>query len=251
MTQVVGVASAVSQMPTNVAAGLMGLGLGDPQQNAAKLAASRPAARPPTVPPTASIAPVPQSVSCGWRRALPAWTSGGLPERLEEQTCRRGSDVAFYLRVDAARGGPLMAQLAAYGLAMTARESASRSQPPADQWMRRVTRALAAARPGSPDAASGHSTTSTPSWRRWARMPPARRSPTRSAAAADALAMEAQVDHARIARSWPRSCRDPRIGRSTSCSHGDPGTMTSGLRRHGAQRHELRGRRMVASCMSG
>ena len=73
----------------------------------------------------------------------------GLPDRLDEQVCRRGSDVAFYMRVMAVRGGPLMGQLAAYGLAMTAKEFAPRTWHARQAEWKRVCRALVAARTGS------------------------------------------------------------------------------------------------------
>ncbi len=148
MTQVAGVASAVSQMPTNAAAGLMGLGLGDPRQNAAGMAAAPAVQRQPAAAPTTANAPYrsPYRVEGD---VLYLVDQRRLPEVLEEQTCRRGSDVAFYLRASAARGGPLMAQLAAYGLAMTARESADRPAVQRASELRRVTRAMAVSRPGS------------------------------------------------------------------------------------------------------
>jgi methylthioribose-1-phosphate isomerase len=73
----------------------------------------------------------------------------GIPESLDEVTARRGSDVAYYLRLGLARGGGLMAQIAAYGLALTAVERAD--QPPAStrQELRRTGQTLAAARPSA------------------------------------------------------------------------------------------------------
>ena len=62
---------------------------------------------------------------------------------------RRGSDVAYYLRLGVARGGPLMAQVAAYGLWLTAAE---RADKPADQRrveLRRTEQALVDARTSS------------------------------------------------------------------------------------------------------
>jgi methylthioribose-1-phosphate isomerase len=70
-----------------------------------------------------------------------------LPETIEEVAARRGSDVAYYLRLGVARGGALMAQLAAYGLALTAAERAGGSYDATRQELRRSGQALAAARP--------------------------------------------------------------------------------------------------------
>jgi methylthioribose-1-phosphate isomerase len=72
-----------------------------------------------------------------------------LPDSLDEVVARRGSDVAYYLRLGVARGGPLMAQVAAYGLALT---SAERADQPAHQRqveLRRTAQALAEARPSA------------------------------------------------------------------------------------------------------
>jgi methylthioribose-1-phosphate isomerase len=72
-----------------------------------------------------------------------------IPERLDEVIARRGSDVAYYLRLGVARGGPIMAQAAAYGLALTAAERADASAEARDQELRRTERALLEARPSS------------------------------------------------------------------------------------------------------
>ena len=151
-----------------------------------------------------------------------------LPETLEEQTCRRGSDVAFYLRSSAARGGPLMAQLAAYGLAMSARESVTRSVPQRTSELRRVTRAMAVSRPGSRMLAWAldHLTAIVEALGEDAtgdQVADALR------AAADALAMEAQVDHARIAQEVAAVLPRPEGRPLGVLLHGDPGAMTSGV----------------------
>jgi methylthioribose-1-phosphate isomerase len=226
VTQVAGVANAVSQMPTNAAAGLMGLGLGDPQQGSARPAAGQSAARTPAPAPTSS-APYrsPYRVDGD---VLYLVDQRRLPEALEEQTCRRGSDVAFYLRAAAARGGPLMAQLAAYGLAMSARESAGRSAPQRTSELRRVTRALAASRPGSRMLiwALDHLTAVVDALGEDAsgdEMADALR------AAADGLAMDAQVDHARIAQEVAALLPRPEGRPLGVLLHGDPGAMTSGV----------------------
>lgn len=72
-----------------------------------------------------------------------------IPERLDEVIARRGSDVAYYLRLGVARGGPLMAQAAAYGLALTAAERADAPAEARAQELRRTGRALVEARPSS------------------------------------------------------------------------------------------------------
>jgi methylthioribose-1-phosphate isomerase len=72
-----------------------------------------------------------------------------LPEVVEEVTAKRASDVAFYLRLGVARGGPLMAQLAAYGLALTAAERADQQLGPLLQALRKSGQALMGARPSA------------------------------------------------------------------------------------------------------
>ncbi len=72
-----------------------------------------------------------------------------LPEALEEVVAVRGSDVAYYLRLGVARGGPLMAQLAAYGLALTATERADQPAEQRQLELRRTARALIEARVSS------------------------------------------------------------------------------------------------------
>lgn len=72
-----------------------------------------------------------------------------LPEALEEVVARRGSDVAYYLRLGVARGGPLMAQVAAYGLWLTAAERAGRPAEHRRVEFERTARALIDARPSS------------------------------------------------------------------------------------------------------
>ncbi len=73
----------------------------------------------------------------------------GIPGALEEVVAKRGSDVAYYLRLGVARGGLLMAQLAAYGLALTARERAMQPREQRDVELERTMRALVDARPSA------------------------------------------------------------------------------------------------------
>ena len=227
VTQVAGVASAVSQMPTNAAAGLMGLGLGDTRQNAAGAVSRQVAQRSTATPPTTVDAPYRSPYRIDGD-VLYLVDQRRLPEVLEEQACRRGSDIAFYLRAAAARGGPLMAQLGAYGLAMTARESAGRSAPQRSSELRRVTRAIAMSRPGSRmlqwaletlnDLAEAMGTEASGD-----DVAVALRT------AADTLAMEAQQDHARIAQLTAELLPRPDGRPLHVLIHGDPGALTSGM----------------------
>ncbi|MEX1294749.1 MAG: hypothetical protein AB1Z67_01125 [Candidatus Limnocylindrales bacterium] len=72
-----------------------------------------------------------------------------LPEALEEVVAKRGSDVAYYLRLGVARGGPLMAQVAAYGLWLTAVERADAPVEQRRAELQRTSSALIDARASS------------------------------------------------------------------------------------------------------
>jgi len=225
VTQVAGVASAVAQMPTNAAAGLMGLGLGDPRQNAAAMTAGAAATRPAAVVTTAAAYRSPYRFD---GQVLYLVDQRRLPDTLEEQTCRRGSDVAFYIRAAAARGGPLLAQLAAYGLAMTARESAERSAPQRAAELRRVTRAIAVSRGGARmlEWALGHLNQVADALGSDATGDAVA---TALREAADTLALEAQADHARIAQEVAGLLPRPEGRPLHVLVHGDPGACTSGM----------------------
>jgi len=121
-----------------------------------------------------------------------------------------------------------MAQLAAYGLAMTARETADRSAGQRTSELRRVTRAIAVSRPGSRmldwslahlnrivDALGDEVT--------GAEIATALRS------AADSLAMDAQLDHAQIAQHAAALLPRPDGRPLHVLVHGDPGALTSGI----------------------
>ncbi len=73
----------------------------------------------------------------------------GIPGALEEVVAKRGSDVAYYLRLGVVRGGLLMAQVAAYGLALTARERATQPREQRALELERTMRALVDARPSA------------------------------------------------------------------------------------------------------
>ena len=70
----------------------------------------------------------------------------GIPGSLAEVSAKRGSDVAYYLRLGVARGGPLMAQVAAYGLALSGAERAGQPREQRDLELRRTEQALVQAR---------------------------------------------------------------------------------------------------------
>ena len=70
-----------------------------------------------------------------------------LPDRLEEVVCRNAADVAFHMRALTVRGGPLLAQLAACGIALTARDVEDLRWRDRRAELRRAKRALLLARP--------------------------------------------------------------------------------------------------------
>jgi methylthioribose-1-phosphate isomerase len=148
--QVAGIADVVTKGTTTAAASLAALGIAPPEASARRLAnavATREGQAG-----TARPADQDQGYRSPYRLTpdnLLLLDQRGLPDRVEDVTCKRASDVSFYLRVGAARGGPLMAQLAAYGMALSAREVAGRSPQGRRAEIMRVARSLVATRPAS------------------------------------------------------------------------------------------------------
>jgi methylthioribose-1-phosphate isomerase len=151
-----------------------------------------------------------------------------IPVALGEVTARRGTDVAYYARLGVTRGGPLLAQVAAYGLALTAAERAGQPQAARTQELRRTQRALANARPSS----------RLPIWamarleRRWTD-PDLWDDGAAVAAAlreeADAIATEFQANHAAIAGAIVELLSEPPDRPLGLLVHGDPGALSGGL----------------------
>ena len=151
----------------------------------------------------------------------------GLPDALDEVVARRGGDVAYYLRLGLARGGTLLAQLAAYGLALTAAERASFSAEERRHELRRTEEALLEARP------SAHAV-------RWAvqRMREATAGPAdapggdvaaRARAEADAIAADLGAAQATIAATIAVSLPQPPDRPLTVLLHGSCGALAGGL----------------------
>ncbi len=151
----------------------------------------------------------------------------GLPDALDEVVARRGGDVAYYLRLGLARGGTLLAQLAAYGLALTAAERATFSAEERRRELRRTEEALLEARP------SAHAV-------RWAvqRMREATTSPAdapgddvaaRARAEADAIAADLGAAQATIAATVAASLPQPSDRPLTVLLHGSCGALAGGL----------------------
>ena len=228
--QMAGMANILNRTTTTAAANL--LGLGEPfttrPQRAGGWSASRlPAALAPSV----ISLPADDTYRSPYRLAgaeLLILDQRGIPNRLEELVARRGADVAYYLRLGACRGGALIAQLAAYGLALTAQERAD--QPPAavDAELTRTARALELAWPSSRlvawaiermQAVPRPSDTDTPGETFAAAL----------RAEADAIAESLQAAHVAIAGSLPELLPMPSDRPLRVLVHGDPGALAGGL----------------------
>lgn len=224
--QVAGMADAVTRGTTTAAVNLIGLGVGDPKRTAAIFnPGAAPAARPPAAP--ADEAPRFRSPYRLTNDSLYLLDQRALPDRIEEQVCRRGSDVAFYLRVSASRGGPLMAQLAAYGMALTAGEVADRAHRAREAEFRRVGRSIVVARTGS-RMLRWAIERMTATWEAHGEDDPGQAVAGAMRAEAEAIASDAQLDHAAIARSLAALLPTPDGRPLHVLIHGDPGTLTCG-----------------------
>jgi methylthioribose-1-phosphate isomerase len=156
-----------------------------------------------------------------------------IPDALEEVVARRGSDVVHYLRRGVFGGGPLLAQLAAYGQALTAKERVSQPAVFRDQELERTRIALLEHRPASPSL-------------RWAldrQDAVVRRSAAATSAAsglelaaalrseADAIAAEVQLGLGSIIDQLAATIHDQAAtGKPIGVLiHGDPGALRDGL----------------------
>ena len=147
--QVAGMADVVGRTSSALAGELLGLDEQETPRSAPAFARSAAAADPVV----SAAAPAAENAF----RSAYRLTDDGLvildqrrvPEALEEVVARRGSDVAYYLRLGVARGGPLMAQLAAYGLWLTASERAELPPEQRRAELRRTEQALIDSRPSA------------------------------------------------------------------------------------------------------
>jgi len=146
--QVAGMADLVSRTSTGVATEL--LGLGEPEPAGERPEFTRSGSSSPVV--SAAAPAAEDAFRSAYRLAgdeLVLLDQRGIPESLDEVAAKRGSDVAYYLRLGVVRGGPVMAQVAAYGLALTAKERAEQPGDQRDVELRRTQRALVEARPSA------------------------------------------------------------------------------------------------------
>lgn len=151
-----------------------------------------------------------------------------LPGSLDEVVAKRGSDVAYYLRIGVLRGGPVMAQAAAYGLALTAQERADRPAEARAAELRRTRMALARARPSS----------RLPAWA-MERMEATASAPDLAVDGpglaralrdeADAIAADFQDQHAAIVSHLVEFLPEPEDRPLGILLHGDTGTLFGGM----------------------
>ena len=130
----IGAASAVQRERAAAASDLLGLRQGP-------AAAERPAGTPGVA--EASF-PSPYRLGDGVIRIV---DQRRLPAAVTEIECRSGDEVADAMRTLAARGGPLLGQLAAYGMVLAAEQSAGWKAYPRTLMMRGTADALRDARP--------------------------------------------------------------------------------------------------------
>jgi methylthioribose-1-phosphate isomerase len=151
-----------------------------------------------------------------------------VPDRLEEISCRRGADVAFLMRTMAVTGGPLMAQVAAYGLALTALEVADRRWQERQAELRRATQVMTFARPSARMVRSAMDRME-PIWKASESDLDGTNAAAALRAEADAIASEASIGNGQIARTTAELLRQPNGQVVRVLVHGDPGVLTSGM----------------------
>ena len=248
VAQVAGMAGAVQRGTTSAVVNAVGIGLGSPSRTAARLSA-------PEAEAAEDADALPDSGKARFRS--PYRLSDGtlyvldqrlLPDTLEEIACRRAADVAFQMRMLAVNGAPLLGLLAAYGFALTAAESRDWTVSRRGAELRRATQSLTFARPaarpiraalarmearvaefaaelGAERAGTSNGTDpATDS----GRATDGEAIATALMAEADAIATQAAIDHAAIARATAELLR-PRDGAMLRVLLvGDPGLMTTG-----------------------
>jgi methylthioribose-1-phosphate isomerase len=157
---VVGTAGAIRRGTTAATAELLGLGIADPAAQAARLRSlglDDSALRVDDVP-AGLMAGAPGEAPTGFRSpyrvegdAIVILDQRALPDRIVETACHSGAEVATQMRSLAVRGAPVLGQVAAYGLAITA-AAASTHQPISRTSLIRATlNLLRKARPSAAD----------------------------------------------------------------------------------------------------
>jgi methylthioribose-1-phosphate isomerase len=231
--QVAGMANVVSRTSSTAAASLLGLDEAKPAPAARSGAVVRSArgGGSAVISPSTAPAAADDAYRSAYRLVddeLILLDQRRVPESIEEVTAKRGSDVAYYMRIGVLRGGPVMAQAAAYGLALTARERVDQPQSAREVELRRTRRALAAARPSS----------RLPAWA-MERMEEIEQAAGEGddgeavaaalRAEADAIAMNFQVDHAALASHLADALPRPEGRPLTVLLHGEGGALAGGM----------------------
>ena len=152
---VVGTAGAIRRGTTAATAELLGMGIADPEAQAARMrelgfGGAGPGARADAVPPDEGGFRSPYRIEGD---VLVIVDQRALPDRIVEIRCRSGAEVASQMRTLAIRGAPVLGQVAAYGLALTA--SAARGHQPMGRHslLRATLKLLRHARPSVADVA--------------------------------------------------------------------------------------------------
>lgn len=147
VAQVAGMAGAVQRGTAAAVVEAVGIGLRNPAESAARLAAGSGTQ---TADADAADLPSTARFASAYRvdeRELVIVDQRLAPERIEEIVCTRAADVAFQMRTFACNGGALLAQVAAYGLALTANESRAWPRLRREAELRRSAQLLTYARP--------------------------------------------------------------------------------------------------------
>lgn len=219
---VAGAAGAIRRGSLTASTEVLGLGLGDPETNARRLEALS-AART-RLEPSAEF----RSSYRFTGDALHLLDQRSLPQELAEIECRTSSDVVNAIRGLVVRGGPVLAQIAAYGLVLAAHGSRL-SPPPARAAMLRG--GAAALKRARPEVAAIH-------WavdrllRRWASVGELAEGDVvvdALRAEADAIATEAMMDQARLGRWGAELLAQPPDRPLQVLLHGDTGPLSGGL----------------------
>jgi methylthioribose-1-phosphate isomerase len=233
VAQVAGMAGAVQRGTAAAVVEAVGIGLRDPSESAARLSAA------PATGAVADPASATSELVASTARFASAYRVDEhelvivdqrlAPDRIEDIVCRRAADVAFQMRTFACNGGSLLAQVAAYGLALTAGESRDWAQLRREAELRRSAQLLTYARPtahpvrvaiarmeaiardaAGPDGGDGNAVA------------------TALRAEADAIASELTAACASIARSTADLLQPADGATLRVLMLGDPGQMTSG-----------------------
>lgn len=151
-----------------------------------------------------------------------------LPGAIVELTCRDGRDVARAMSSRAVGGGPLLGQLAAYAMALTARRHGDRPAGALERALRSVEEQLIRARPTARPVR--HALDRMAACR--SRLPSDVEPEVLSdalRAQADAIANEATMDHAALARHGAAALPRPDDRPLELLVHGETGAMAGGL----------------------